>query len=72
MIPVRIFGAHFLPDEITSDGIAAAVQAPAALGGTQGGSQTTNVTNEYNLTTQSLTPPGGLALEFGVMSMASR
>jgi len=31
-----------------------------------------NVTNNYNLTTNSLTRPGGLALEFAAMEMGSR
>ena len=47
-----------------------AVTAPVTTGA--GNSQTMNVTNNYNLTTNSLTRPGGLALEFAAMEMGSR
>jgi len=50
-----------------------AAVSPLALGG---GGRTTNVTsttnNYYSLTTQSVTRPGGLKLEFDNMAMASR
>jgi TP901 family phage tail tape measure protein len=44
------------------------------IGGLGGGSTTSSVANtyNYNLTTQSVTRPGGLALEFATMGMASR
>jgi len=50
----------------------AVVQAPAQamLGG--GGSISSDVTNNFNLTTNSTTRPGGLAMEFQTMSFASR
>jgi hypothetical protein len=47
-----------------------AVTAPTGMGG--GGNQTTSIVNHYNLTTNSLTRPGGLALEFSAMEMGSR
>jgi len=46
----------------------AVVQAPAAIGG--GNTYSSETTNQYNLTTQSVTRLGGLAMEFSAMSFA--
>jgi len=48
--------------------IQAVVQAPAAIGG--GNTYSAETTNQYNLTTQSTTRPGALAMEFGAMQFA--
>lgn len=51
----------------------AVVQAPAmALSGGAAPAVNNYTTNNFNLTTQSMTPQGGLALEFGTMAFATR
>ena len=47
-----------------------AVTAPAGVGG--GNSSSMSITNNYNLTTNAMTRPGGLSLEFAAMQMGSR
>lgn len=55
--------ADFAP--VVQAQITAAVRPPMVGG-------TTNVTNNYNLTTQAITRPGGLRLEFDSMALATR
>ena len=52
--------------------ISAQVQAVTAPGGRGVMQSNASVTNNFNLTTNSLTRPGGLALEFATMGMGSR
>ena len=47
-----------------------AVAAPAGVGGSNNSSM--SIVNNYNLTTNAMTRPGGLSLEFAAMQMGSR
>jgi len=52
--------------------IQAAVSPVAMISGAAAASNISTTTNNFNLTTNSVTRPGGLAMEFSTMSMASR